>query len=280
MAIFVLGHECGHRAFSPSRLVNDTVGMILHSAILVPFHPWRITHGNHHKHTNHLDLDTAFVPPKRESALKEALETSPLYTWGLFFVATFTGWWGYLVFNIASQDYGRRTNHFEPSSPLFRPSDAIDVIVSDIALLGMFGIMGAGVFTYGFANMLLYVFVPYIVGNGWLVYITFMHHADIRVPKYDAKNWNYVRGALATIDRRYGWILDEWMHNITDSHVVHHLFSTVPHYNAIEITRKYIKDLVGEFYAYDDRSLYTTTVESWGSCNYVVPTEGVAYFHK
>ncbi|MDP2434111.1 MAG: hypothetical protein Q8P67_00020 [archaeon] len=36
--IWVLAHECGHRAFSPSVLVNDTVGLILHSALLVPYH--------------------------------------------------------------------------------------------------------------------------------------------------------------------------------------------------------------------------------------------------
>jgi omega-6 fatty acid desaturase (delta-12 desaturase) len=30
--IWVLAHECGHQAFSESKLVNNTVGWILHSA--------------------------------------------------------------------------------------------------------------------------------------------------------------------------------------------------------------------------------------------------------
>jgi fatty acid desaturase len=35
------------------------------------------------------------------------------------------------------------------------------------------------------------------------------------------------------VDRSYGVLLDAAFHHITDSHVVHHLFSTMPHYNAI-----------------------------------------------
>ena len=69
--LWVLAHECGHRAFSPSQAVNDAVGMVLHSALLVPYHSWRISHGSHHKNTNHLSADTVFVPPKRQSAVAE-----------------------------------------------------------------------------------------------------------------------------------------------------------------------------------------------------------------
>lgn len=32
---------------------------------------------------------------------------------------------------------------------------------------------------------------------------------------------------MSTIDRSYGWVLDTVFHNITDTHVAHHLFSQV-----------------------------------------------------
>jgi len=63
--LWVIGHECGHRAFSASNTVNDLVGLIVHSLLLVPFHSWRITHANHHKNNINLENDSVFVPKKK-----------------------------------------------------------------------------------------------------------------------------------------------------------------------------------------------------------------------
>ena len=41
--LWVIAHECGHQGFSASRNINFTVGWVLHSALLVPFHSWRIS---------------------------------------------------------------------------------------------------------------------------------------------------------------------------------------------------------------------------------------------
>jgi hypothetical protein len=41
-AVFVVGHDCGHGSFSDSRTLNDAVGHLLHSLILVPYHGWRL----------------------------------------------------------------------------------------------------------------------------------------------------------------------------------------------------------------------------------------------
>jgi omega-6 fatty acid desaturase (delta-12 desaturase) len=35
--IWVVAHECGHGAFSDYPLVNDSVGLVFHSALLVPY---------------------------------------------------------------------------------------------------------------------------------------------------------------------------------------------------------------------------------------------------
>ena len=42
----VIAHECGHQSFSESEFWNNFFGTILHSLLLVPYHSWRITHGN------------------------------------------------------------------------------------------------------------------------------------------------------------------------------------------------------------------------------------------
>ena len=52
MQWFVVGHDCGHRAFSKNKLVEDIVGTLLFMPLIFPFEPWRIKHNQHHAHTN------------------------------------------------------------------------------------------------------------------------------------------------------------------------------------------------------------------------------------
>jgi omega-6 fatty acid desaturase (delta-12 desaturase) len=52
--VWVIAHECGHQGFSPYESVNNFVGTILHSLLLVPYHSWRITHGKHHSNTGNV----------------------------------------------------------------------------------------------------------------------------------------------------------------------------------------------------------------------------------
>lgn len=277
--IWVMAHECGHQAFSESRTINDAVGMFLHSFLLVPYHSWRITHGNHHKHTNHLTKDTVFIPTKSDSILEITYE-SPIVS--LFWMlVTFTiGWPGYLLWNAAGQDYGRFACHFIPDSPLFRSDEYNDIIWSDIGIFAALGALGAAVYNFGALNVYCYYFVPYLWVNFWLVFITYLQHTDIRLPHYTADEWNFVRGALATIDRDFGTAINWWIHHINDSHAVHHIFSQMPFYHAIEVTRKYLPGIVGELHQTSKRSLWSSLWESWTQCRYVIPKDGVAVFRK
>ena len=52
--MWVVAHECGHGAFSDNRLIQDTVGYILHTALLVPYFSWQHSHAVHHANTNHI----------------------------------------------------------------------------------------------------------------------------------------------------------------------------------------------------------------------------------
>jgi len=38
--IWVIAHECGHGAFSEYPAVNDGVGLVFHSLLLVPYYSW------------------------------------------------------------------------------------------------------------------------------------------------------------------------------------------------------------------------------------------------
>ena len=60
--MWVVAHECGHGAFSDNRLIQDTVGYILHTALLVPYFSWQHSHAVHHSRTNHITEGETHVP--------------------------------------------------------------------------------------------------------------------------------------------------------------------------------------------------------------------------
>lgn len=88
--VWVLAHECGHMALSPWKTFIDTLGLILHSSLLVPYFSWKITHRNHHKHIANMSTDTSFVPVTRFAyaqrfgktleTIADYAEDMPIYT--------------------------------------------------------------------------------------------------------------------------------------------------------------------------------------------------------
>jgi omega-6 fatty acid desaturase (delta-12 desaturase) len=59
----------GHQSFSASKQLNNAVGLVLHSIVLVPYHSWRISHSKHHAGTGHFERDEVFVPATRSEKL-------------------------------------------------------------------------------------------------------------------------------------------------------------------------------------------------------------------
>lgn len=294
--VWVLAHECGHQSFSPWKSVNDAFGLVLHSALLVPYHSWRITHGQHHKQTNLMTGDQVFVPATREEynhthgitvekglrkyrfALQEAIEETPAGDmFGLFQMLSM-GWWAYLVSNIAGQDYGPGTNHYNPKAKMFGARDYWDIIVSDIGIITAFAIIGTCWYNFGLLAVMKYYWVPYMFVNMWLVLITYLQHSDPAIPHYTAKEFNFVRGALCSVDRDYG-IYNILHHHIGDTHVAHHLFSQMPFYHAQEATEA-IKKVLGEYYCSDNTGIFEALRRSWVHCKFVDDEDGDIMYYR
>ncbi|TFK73560.1 delta-12 fatty acid desaturase protein [Pluteus cervinus] len=265
--LWVIAHECGHQAFSESKFINNSVGWVLHSALGVPYHSWRITHGKHHASTGHMTQDQVFVPPTRSDMglrpfdskkddrlgarvteevkreLWEALGDSPIgAVWGSMSYLI-GGWPAYIMFNMSGQRrYPKGTSHFTPSAVMFAPHHYSQILISD---LGVF-LWLAGVFTaihhFGFLQVFRTYLVPYLWVNHWLVLITFLQHTDPLLPHYRAPEFTFPRGALATLDRNLlgdcgrlmGWLGAHATNGISETHVLHHVSSKIPHYNAWE----------------------------------------------
>lgn len=285
--IWILGHECGHQAFSTSKTLNNTMGLFLHSFVLVPYHSWRISHAKHHAATGHLTRDEVFVPrtlsqrkfkqnPKKVEVapgivLDELLEDAPIYRLGWLLVQQLFGWPAYLFSNASGQLwYPSWTNHFDPKSLIFDARHRMDVLVSDAFLIGMFTLLTLfGQKMGGFGEVVKYYGIPYLAVNHWLVMITYLQHTDPSLPHYDATEWNFVRGALCTMDRNLlGPVGPYLMHGITETHICHHLSSKIPHQNAWRATEA-LKEFLGPHYSSTDENMFVSLWKSYKQCRYV-----------
>ena len=52
----------GHQSFSSNKALNDFVGNVVHSSILVPYHGWRVSHRTHHGNHGHVENDESWHP--------------------------------------------------------------------------------------------------------------------------------------------------------------------------------------------------------------------------
>ena len=136
---------------------------------------------------------------------------------------------GYLLANFSGPAKYRavRNSHFDPYAALFTPRQAPLVALSVCGLLVAVAALVWAAAAFGPLAVAAYYGVPYLVVNAHLVLITYLQHTDTFVPHYREAEFTWLRGALSTVDRSFGAWLDDALHHIVDSHVVHHLFHTV-----------------------------------------------------
>jgi fatty acid desaturase len=77
------------------------------------------------------------------------------------------------------------------------------IVLSDLGIAAVvYALYKAGL-TFGWAWLVKSYVVPYLIVNFWLVTITFLQHTHPNLPHYEDEEWDWLRGALATVDRRY-----------------------------------------------------------------------------
>lgn len=297
---WVLAHECGHGAFSPSQTFNDIVGFVLHQALLVPYFAWQYSHAKHHRRTNHLTDGESHVPStgkenglgehgSRESFYAlwhEAMGDGAFAAWQVY-THCFLGWPLYLM-GLASTGRlaadgtfladGEIIDHFRPTSKMFPRKIQAKIFLSTVTtMLTMLYIVKLS-FDYGPLTVILWYGGPYVWANFWLVTYTWLQHTDPSVPQYGADEWTFMRGAITTIDRNYG-IFCFFHHKIGSTHVAHHLFHEMPFYRADEATAaiKAYLDPMG-LYNYDPTPWYKAMWRIAKTCHYVDDINGIQYY--
>lgn len=251
--LFVVGHDCGHTTFSNSTFINSICGHLCHAPLCVPFWPWAQSHHQHHSYHNHIEKDHSFpwyrkeewaaVPDAQKAVL--ASPVHPLFIYGLV----------YLLLGYADG------SHFNPFSSLFKTkTQRVQCFVSSVAVVAFVYFMIDYVFEYNWMEAAIKYLVPWMVFNYWLVMVTYMQHHEEDTITYDDNDFVFSVAAMETVDRTYGWGIDDLHHNITDSHVVHHLFFTkMPHYQikkATDAVRPYLESLGVYKYSYTPNFLW------------------------
>lgn len=298
---WVLGHECGHGAFSPSQTFNDAVGFVVHQALLVPYFAWQYSHAKHHRRTNHLRDGESHVPSTaRDNGLGAHLERHSLYAaWheamgdGAF--AMFQIWshlavgWPLYLLGLASTGKlkhdgtpldGAIADHFRPHSPMFPRKVGFKILLSTLTLVASIVALLYLGHSVGHLKVFLWYWCPYFVVNAWLVLYTWLQHTDPSVPHYGDGEWTWVRGALSTIDRSYG-IFDLFHHTIGSTHVVHHLFHEMPWYHAGQATvavQAYLEPM--GLYNHDPTPWLLAMWRIAHTCHYVETDTGIQYFQS
>uniref|UniRef100_A0A7S2W0F3 Fatty acid desaturase domain-containing protein n=1 Tax=Eucampia antarctica TaxID=49252 RepID=A0A7S2W0F3_9STRA len=298
---WVLAHECGHGAFSPSQTFNDVVGFILHQALLVPYYAWQSSHAKHHRRTNHLTDGESHVPstgqenglgPKDERLSFYAVLHDAMGDGAFAAVQIWThlviGWPLYLM-GLASTGRiahdgtplnGEIIDHYRPSSKMFPKKLRSKITLSTATVIGVICLLFKLSLDHGFLTVTLWYTIPYMWTNSWLVLYTWLQHSDPSVPQYGPGEWTWVRGALSTIDRPYG-IFCFFHHKIGSTHVAHHLFHEMPFYRADEATAAIKAFLEPKgLYNYDPTPWYKAMWRIAKRCHYVDDINGIQYYRS
>ena len=116
--------------------------------------------------------------------LSELAEETPIATAFHLFYQQIGGWPAYLLTNVTGHNnherqgegrgkgkangFGGGVNHFNSSSPLYESKDAKLILLSDLGLLLAGSILFALGQKFGWTNMLVWYFLPYLWVNHWL----------------------------------------------------------------------------------------------------------------
>lgn len=223
--LFIIGHDACHGSFMHSAKVNRLIGHIAFLPTLTPFSLWEIGHNvAHHGHNNLKGFDYVWTPMSPDEFGTMSLSRQRLerfyrsgYGVGLYYLVEL--WWKKLIFPSRTHVGARRPAFFRDC-----------VLVTAFATLWV-GVLGyAALMTAQSLGMLLMLglVVPFLLWNGLIGFVIYIHHTHPAVKWYDDKSeWARAKAFLTCtvhieMPKGVNWIL----HNIFD-HTAHHVDTSV-----------------------------------------------------
>ena len=138
------------------------------------------------------------------------------------------------------------------NSVLFTKHQRNAVLMSNAGILAMIVLTRQACLRWGAMTVIKFYGIPWLCVTHWyavlmtslyafthdwplalilcrFIMITYLHHTDPALPHYRQPEWNFQRGAAATVDRNFlGWMGRFFLHDVAHYHVIHHFFPKMP----------------------------------------------------
>lgn len=232
-ALFVAGHDCGHRSFLRSGTAMEVIGHLCMAPVLYPFWSWKYSHDAHHRHTNLLVrsegagvyFDNAWNPyavgsyldiRSRSRVAAGTYKATRLFPpLGSFLHMLAYHWWP-LGFRA-----GRHRNRVIRSI-------VVTAAVSTLLVAGLWSAFGTPL------AVLHFWLLPALGFHAWMALYTFLHHTSDDVTFLTEDRWNpfaaQMDGTINVLSPR--WL--SYLHLAIDVHIPHHVSTRIPSYHLRE----------------------------------------------
>ena len=226
-ALFVIGHDAAHGAFTDSRRLNRLIGRIAFLPALHNYSLWQVQHNRLHHRLTNLKSFNSWSP------LTKA-EYDRLPAWRRAVERLYRGPLGFAPYYLAERWW--RDKFFPRRGRLRRVRavfwlDFVLLIAYLAAFLGLLALAGSLLTQTSAAAALLWGFVvPFGVWNALMGATTYMQHTHLRLPWFEAMSeWRRLGQEELTVQvqvpRWYGLI----SHDVMD-HPAHHVHPKIPLY--------------------------------------------------
>ena len=227
-AMFIIGHDASHGAFSENQKLNGTVARILMLPSMHVQEAWVLGHNRiHHGFTARQDMDFVWRPYTAEQyqalshfgRLRHRLEWSPLGS-GAYYLREV--WWNKMITFRPPERWAKgikRDRWLVIGWAIFATILALTI-----------GFLKSGTALGMFVMWIKLVVAPFLLFNqviGWAVYV---HHVGPEVRWWTRQEWTRWRAQMeSTTILRLPWIANLVFHNIF-IHVPHHVEMRIPWY--------------------------------------------------
>ncbi|MDR3385864.1 MAG: fatty acid desaturase [Rudaea sp.] len=225
--LFLIQHDCGHRAFFASRKVNDWLGRLISVLTLTPYDHWRRAHSIHHATSGNLarrgvgDVDTLTVaeylarPPWQRLRYRAYRHPSVMFGIGPFFL--------FVLQN-------RLPAGFMRSGWLPWAS----TMGTNVAIAAVAGLL---IWAVGLPAFLLVQAPVLLVGAAAGVWLFYVQHQFERTYWAKREAWNVHEAGLRGSSHYDLPGVLKWFTANIGVHHVHHLASQIPYYRLPEVLR-------------------------------------------
>ena len=226
--LFILGHDACHQSLTPHRGLNRWLGRIVFLPSLTPYSLWEVGHNVvHHGYTNLKDFDFVWQPRSLEEFLalpkwRRGLERVYRSGWAPWLYYLVEIWWARMFFP-------RRT--MMPTRRAVFTWDCL--LVSAFATVWIAGLAVAASLSHQSTAWLVTVgfAVPFIVWNGMIGFVVYVHHTHLGVAWYEDKvSWSASQPFVSTtVHLTFRSAMGTVLHHIME-HTAHHVDMGVPLY--------------------------------------------------